>query len=1031
MSSSKCRSICWLWIVPLAVPAVILAADDLSARMKTPAGFTVELVAGAPQLRFPMFAAWDERGRLYVAESSGLDLYAELVAQSRRCRILRLEDRDGDGRFERAQVFADHLVFPMGLAWRDGRLYVADPPDLVAYVDRDDDGRADARSLVLTGFGHTDNGSLHGLIFGPDDRLYMTMGNPDGYRLRRSDGTVLAGTNGALLRARADGSQPEVVARGFTNLVEVAFLPDGSIVGTDNWFQVPTGGLRDALVHLVEGGLYPQNSYRDETPHVVTGDPLPPVTLLPTAAISGVVRYRGRMFPPAMRGDLFTAQHNTRKVARHVLSRQGSTWTSRDEDFVTADDPDFHPSDVLEDADGSLLVLDTGGWYVQHCPTGKIQPSRAPGGIYRVRHRWTTAPEDPWGRSLDWEGATGSELARRLADPRPMVCDRAVAELARRGKRAVPGIETWLAGVADRESRQRAAWLLARLPGVAAREALRRLLDRDDPELAAAAARGLALCGDRGCEPRLCELLSAPDAAARLAAAEALAHCGTVACLRPIWDALAREPDRFLEHALVYAASRHAGAAELADALNRRSPVVQRAALLLLDQPTHRCLGREQLVARTGAADPRLRRTALEILRRHPEWADHAVALIRGWLVAGELTAEQDEGLRSLVLAFQGRDEVVGLVARAVAGDEAGVSGPRRQSLLEAMRRSAAAEVPAAWRRALGRALADHQPGVRAAAAGAAAALMLEETMPRLRAMAEEAPIDDGLRIELLRAVVRSRPRPSARAFDWLLGRLSQADRPLDQLGAAEVLAGADLAPDELTRLLGAVRDNVLISPALLLPLLERSADERTAPAIVGYLRDRVAGGWRPTEDELARLVARLPRSARATAAPLLDRLRALRRRQAEELAEFLPLIRGGDVERGRSVFRGHAAACSSCHRVGDQGGQIGPDLTRIGASRSGRDLVESILVPSSTIAQGYESYLVQTKDGQIFTGIIGRQTPDLVVLLDSAGHEQRIRRDRIEEMRRQSTSLMPEGFGRTLTRDQLKDLLAFLQGLK
>src|SRR5690606_36147557 len=138
----------------------------------------------------------------------------------------------------------------------------------------------------------------------------------------------------------------------------------------DNWYQNPTGGLRDALVHLVEGGLYPQNSYRDETPHPVTGDPLPALTLLPTAGVSGLVRYRGARFPVPMRGDLFSAQHNTRKVARHTLSRRGSTWASRDEDFLTTDDPDFHPSDVLEDADGSLLVVDTGSWYVQHCPTG-------------------------------------------------------------------------------------------------------------------------------------------------------------------------------------------------------------------------------------------------------------------------------------------------------------------------------------------------------------------------------------------------------------------------------------------------------------------------------------------------------------------------------------------------------------------------------------------------------------------------------------------------------------------------------------
>jgi putative heme-binding domain-containing protein len=436
-------------------------------------------------------------------------------------------------------------------------------------------------------------------------------------------------------------------------------------------------------------------------------------------------------------------------------------------------------------------------------------------------------------------------------------------------------------------------------------------------------------------------------------------------------------------------------------------------------------------VARTGAADPRLRRTALEILQRHPEWADHAVALVRGWLRTLELTPEQDQALRSLVLAFQGRDEVTLLVARAVAGDEPGVAGPRRQSLLDVMRQSASADVPAPWREAVGRALGDPDSGVQSAAASTAATLMLEKYLPRLEVMADEASLDDGLRIELLRAVVRNHPRLSARAFHWLLGRLGNTDQPIDQLAAAEVLARAHLTAEEMARLLDAVRDNVLISPSGLLPLLERSADDRTAPAIVGYLRDRVEGGWRPTEDQLAPLVERLSRSDRPSAVRLVERLRALRQRQAQELAEFLPLIQGGDLERGRAVFVGNQAACSSCHRVGDQGGLIGPDLTKIGASRSGRDLVESILVPSSTIAQGYESYLVQTADGQIFTGIIGRQTKDLVVLLDSVRNEQRIRRDRIEQMRRQPTSIMPEGFSRTLTRDQLKDLLAFLQSLK
>src|SRR5437867_6598981 len=118
-----------------------------------PDGFILEKVAGEQQVVFPMFAALDDRGRLFVTESSGLDLYAEVTALSRKCRVRLLEDRDGDERYESSKVFADRLVFPMGIAWRGGKLYVADPPDLIVLEDKDGDGRADERTVLLTGFG--------------------------------------------------------------------------------------------------------------------------------------------------------------------------------------------------------------------------------------------------------------------------------------------------------------------------------------------------------------------------------------------------------------------------------------------------------------------------------------------------------------------------------------------------------------------------------------------------------------------------------------------------------------------------------------------------------------------------------------------------------------------------------------------------------------------------------------------------------------------------------------------------------------
>src|SRR5262249_16618668 len=152
-----------------------------------------------------------------------------------------------------------------------------------------------------------------------------------------------------------------------------------------------------------------------------------------------------------------------------------------------------------------------------------------------------------------------------------------------------------------------------------------------------------------------------------------------------------------------------------------------------------------------------------------------------------------------------------------------------------------------------------------------------------------------------------------------------------------------------------------------------------------------------------------------------------LRDRQAR-MVEYEPLLIGGDAGRGRAVFFGTAAACSTCHRIRGEGGRVGPDLTRIGAFRSGRDLLESILWPSSTFAQGYEAYTIATTDGRVLGGLIARQDADVLILRDSSGAETRLRRDEVEELRRSETSLMPGGLERALTREEFRDLLAFLR---
>src|SRR6266516_2329898 len=115
-------------LVSAAITAAAAAAEPAPPppTFQVAPDFFVEQVAGTEQVVFPMFAAFDGRGRLFVAESSGLDLYAEISAGTRMCRVKLLEDKDGDGRFEASRVFADGLVFPRGLVWRKGTRQTAD-----------------------------------------------------------------------------------------------------------------------------------------------------------------------------------------------------------------------------------------------------------------------------------------------------------------------------------------------------------------------------------------------------------------------------------------------------------------------------------------------------------------------------------------------------------------------------------------------------------------------------------------------------------------------------------------------------------------------------------------------------------------------------------------------------------------------------------------------------------------------------------------------------------------------------------------
>jgi putative membrane-bound dehydrogenase-like protein len=1005
------------------------AVHDPEISLHVPEGFSVEKVAGAPAVNFPMFAAFDDQGRLFVAESSGNDLYHELKTQARNCRISLLEDTTGDGRFDSARVFADQLVFPMGLVWRDGKLYAPDPPDLLVFEDRKGDGMADRREVLLTGFGHLDNGSLHGLTFGRDGLLYMTMGTPDGYRLQREDGTLIEGTSGALIRCRPDGSQVEVVCRGFENLVEVIFTLRGDMIGTDNWWQRPLGGIRDALVHLAEGGLYPYHPDTG-TAFPTTGISLPAITLLPAVAVSGLEISSSISFPEEMLGNIFSAHFNSRKVVRHRLIPEGPTFRTEDFDFVWSDHPDFHPSDVLLDSDGSLLVVDTGGWYVDHCPTGKIRKSQARGGIYRVRYQPAAPVPDPWGKTISWNDLSPDRLLDLLKDSRPWVRDRAQRTLPGRRENSWPALDKFLRSSVDTRAKQHVLWALAEMESAETLPLLRQTLQSGNPDLMIPAARVLRLKSDPHSRTLLEQQLAHESAAVRFAAAQALATCGSSDSLPAIWSALrGEEMDPFNEHALVLAVFFLADEPALKAALKDPHARVQRTALQLLGRPPHQTLPANEVLARLASADRDLRHTALELLKMNPSWDREAAQFAGEQLRKSGLHEEEKRGLASLLLAFQNRPAIQNVITQHLNSDRAEeesmhVSGPL--FLLQFFQQTHLKPFPENWISALNKWI-DH-PALQTETVRVIAVLQLAGFDSKLKSLAADPEQGAELRLEALRALILRQPRLSPAEYDFLLAQAGTAVNPLNRLAAAEVLSRAELLREQGEALARAVQGHPVISPSLLVPAL-LSPEAKMSPVLFDYFSEAVRSGWRPSDEERKKILEKSPENP--AIAQTIENWARVREQELERLEIFTPLLKGGNEERGRHLFFSQKTACASCHRIGEEGSLLGPDLTRIGAIRSGRDLLESILLPSSTFAQGYESYSVILRDGREFFGILSRQHSDGIVLRDAGGAESVIHRESIAEMKRSAVSMMPEGLESALTGEEFQDLLAFLMQLK
>jgi putative heme-binding domain-containing protein len=181
----------------------------------------------------------------------------------------------------------------------------------------------------------------------------------------------------------------------------------------------------------------------------------------------------------------------------------------------------------------------------------------------------------------------------------------------------------------------------------------------------------------------------------------------------------------------------------------------------------------------------------------------------------------------------------------------------------------------------------------------------------------------------------------------------------------------------------------------------------------------------------LQQIFQRYPAPAYENAAPLIAEIMNQNVARDGRLAELETQVIGGDPARGRTAFANGAGACVSCHRVGETGAAIGPDLTHIGRIRSIRDLLEAIAFPNASIARGYETFQVATRDGRNLTGRIPRETADNIYVQGSDGREEPVPRTSLAKFEPVAMSLMPPGLDRAMDARTLADLVAYLKSLQ
>ncbi|MBP7140300.1 MAG: HEAT repeat domain-containing protein [Opitutaceae bacterium] len=1075
----------------LPTPQPLPASDEpieSIKHFKIPEGFKIDLFAAEPMLANPVAFTFDEKGTAYVAETyryrtSVLDIrdYMPMLEQELASRtvedrvqtildqfgvegerqlsietevVRRIADTNGDGVADTSSDFASGFNSPLdgiasGVLARDGKVWLTNIPHLWLLDGADANGKSRGRTSLSYGygvrFGFTGH-DLHGLIMGPDGKLYFSIGDR-GAHAKAVDGSLVDTPDaGAVFRCWPDGSELEIVHGGLRNPQELAFDDFGNLFTGDNdsdqgdverWVQIAEGGdsgWRVGYQYNPLGKAGPWNFEKMWQPYH-EGQPayiLPPIVNTADGP-SGLTHYPGTGLPSGYR-DVFFMCHfkgsfTNSSIYLYALDPQGASFKMRrQEEFMSG----ILPTDVDFGPDSRLYFSDWGnGW-------GQTRKGR----LYALTNEATVG--DPLIKETQHLLADGmknrsdAELYALIGHQDQRVRREAQYALAAKGTAAIP----LLAQVAAHHFRQlariHAVWALGQI-GHKHAEAFRPvlpLLTDPDAEVRAQSAKVL---GDGRVAAAFEPLLAAlKDSSSRVRyfAAQSLGKLGRTEATPALIELIRENADRdlYLRHAGVMGlvGCRNLSALEAASGDPSRSV---RLGVLL----AYRRLNRPEIAGFLADSDPFLVAEAARAINDAP--IIDAQPSLAAMLPSMPMDVDTGLGLRILNAHFRlGQPEN----AAALAAFASRTDAP------DALRIEALTHL-AAW----------GHPPARDRIVGVYRPLPVRDATPAGRALEPFAPrlVADAhadVQLATLRAVQALNLRSAGDALVALVLRedahveaRAAALKPLAEWHhprLAEVVKAAGLSKDATLR---ATAQNYysIFSAAEAVPLLINALNSGTLvekqSAITNLAKlddprvDKILGDYlsrMDTDRKLAGLQVEILDAVDARNSPALKQ--AMEKRTADlahaPVAEkYSYALAGGNRAEGRRLFTDHPVlACVRCHRIRAEGGEAGPALDNIGHEKSREYILESIVAPNAAIAAGFDSVALTLKDGSVKVGSIASEDEKSYSLRPASGGDLVVVKKANVVKRESAPSSMPDVFGLILKRSELRDLVDFVSSL-